>query len=182
MRARRSYRAASMADALPTLIPFAEVDPVLVEQLLDHAFGADRHGRTAYSIRDGADYLPALSFAVLDEHDLLVGTIQAFPVALTDPSGRPHPLIMVGPVAIMPERQDQGFGRALMAAQAAALDPDAPLPQVLIGDAPYYGRFGFTEAPRGWHCPGPWDPERLLVRTQNQAVLPQQGMLGPWRM
>ncbi|BBC73736.1 GCN5 family acetyltransferase [Altererythrobacter sp. B11] len=170
-----------MTGAISTLIPYAELDPALAEQLLDRAFGPNRHGRTAYLIRGDAEYLPALSFAVLDAEDYLVGTIQAFPVALADPEGRAHPMIMVGPVAVLPERQDQGYGRALMAAQASALDPQAPLPQVLIGDAPYYGRFGFTEAPRGWHCPGPWDPARLLIRGANPAVLPREGMLGPWR-
>jgi len=166
--------------ALSTLIPLDQVDPAAIEHVLDRAFGTDRHGRTAYAIREGTDWLPALSFAALDEDDALVGTIQAWPVALTDPRGRAHPLIMVGPVAILPERQDQGFGRALMAAQATALDPAAPLPQVLIGDAAYYSRFGFVEAPRGWTCPGPWDPARLLIRGANPAVLPQEGTLGPW--
>jgi predicted N-acetyltransferase YhbS len=170
-----------MADlALSTLIPLDQVDPGLVERVLDAAFGADRHGRTAYAIRQGTDWLPALSFAALDAADALVGTIQAWPVALTVPGGRRHPLIMVGPVAILPERQGQGFGRALMAAQLAAIDPAAPLPQVLIGDAPYYGRFGFVEAPRGWTCPGPWDPARLLVRGASPGTLPQEGSLGPW--
>ena len=167
--------------ALSTLIPLDQADPALVEQVLDLAFGTDRHTRTAYKIRAGTEWLPALSFAALDEAETLVGTIQAWPVALTDPAGRAHPLIMVGPVAILPGRQGQGFGRALMAAQAAALDPAAPLPQVLIGDEPYYGKFGFSEAPRGWQCPGPWEPERLLVRTVSPLVLPREGTLGPWR-
>jgi predicted N-acetyltransferase YhbS len=166
--------------AASTLIPLDQVDPTLVDAVLDHAFGPGRHERTAYKIRQGTDWLPALSFAALDNEEYLVGTIQAWPVALNDPQGRAHPLIMVGPVAIMPERQDQGFGRALMAAQAAAIDPAAAIPQVLIGDAPYYGRFGFIEAPRGWHCPGPWDPARLLIRGAAPATLPQAGMLGPW--
>jgi len=166
--------------ALSTLIPLDQVEPALVERVLDDVFGTDRHQRTAYRIRAGTDCLPALSFAALDASDTLVGTIQAWPVALTTPDGRRHPLIMVGPVAILPERQGQGFGRALMAAQAAAIDPAAPLPQVLIGDAPYYSRFGFVEAPRGWTCPGPWDPARLLVRGASPATLPQNGTLGPW--
>src|SRR6186713_1167285 len=170
-----------MADlALSTLIPLDQVDPLLVEQVLDAAFGPGRHQRTAYAIRQGTDWLPALSFAALDADDTLVGTIQAWPVALSPPEGRAHPLIMVGPVAILPERQGQGFGRALMAAQAAAINPAAPLPQVLIGDAPYYGRFGFVEAPRGWTCPGPCDPARLLVRGASAATLPPTGTLGPW--
>jgi predicted N-acetyltransferase YhbS len=168
-------------EAAPTLIPLEAVDPAMVEELLDRAFGSDRHGRTAYAIREGTDCLPALSFAALDEEGLLAGTIQAWPVALTDAQGRAHPLIMVGPVAILPALQGAGYGRMLMAAQAGARRPDAPLPQVLIGDAPYNGRIGFSEAPRGWRCPGPWQPERLLVRGADPAALPQEGMLGPWR-
>ena len=171
--------------AASSLIPLDQVDPAAVEHVLDRAFGPDRHNRTAYAIRQGTDWLPALSFAALDADDTLVGTIQAWPVALTDPAGRAHPLIMVGPVAILPERQDQGFGRALMAAQAAAIEDGrergaGALPQVLIGDPPYYGRFGFVEAPSGWSCPGPWDPARLLVRGGDAALLPTSGMLGPW--
>ena len=167
-------------NATRTLIPLEAVDPAMVEELLDVVFGPERHSRTAYAIREGTDWLPALSFAALDEEERLAGTIQAWPVALTDAQGRRHPLIMVGPVAILPGLQGTGYGRMLMAAQASALDPAAPLPQVLIGDAPYYGKFGFTEAPRGWRCPGPWEPERLLVRGADPAVLPQEGLLGPW--
>jgi len=175
-----------MADlALPSLIPLDQADAAAVERVLDAAFGPDRHKRTAYAIRKGTECLPPLCFAAFDEGGALVGTIQAFPVALTDAQGRAHPLIMIGPVAILPGRQGQGFGRALMAAQQAAADAAraegaAPLPQVLIGDEPYYGKFGYVEAPRGWRCPGPWDPARLLVRAENPAVLPREGMLGPW--
>ncbi|MEO0063483.1 MAG: hypothetical protein RLZZ08_2043 [Pseudomonadota bacterium] len=170
-----------MAQAPFTLIPLGQVDPAMVEELLDRAFGPDRFTRTASLIREGTEALPMLSFAALDANDWLVGTIQAWPVALTDPDGRAHPMVMVGPVAVLPERQGEGFGKALMAAQTQAIDPAAPLPQVLIGDAPYYARFGFSEAPRGWHCPGPWDPARLMVRGASAALLPPAGMLGPWR-
>ena len=164
-----------------TLIPLEAVDPAMVEQVLDRAFGTDRHGRTAYAIRKGTDWLPALSFAALDEAGMLAGTIQAWPIALNDAQGRAHPMIMVGPVAVLPELKHTGYGRMLMAVQSSALDPSVPLPQVLIGDAPYYSQFGFVEAPRGWQCPGEWDPARLMVRGVEPAVLPQQGMLGPWR-
>ncbi len=171
-----------MSDALPTLIPLDGVDPELIERLLDRAFGEGRQQRTAYKLREGTDYLPALSFAALDEKEMLVATIQAWPVALTDPAGRPHPMLMIGPVAVLPERQGEGFGRALMAAQAGSLDPQAPLPQMLIGDAPYYGRFGFSAEHTGkWALPGPWDPARLLARSHDPALLPVEGMLGPWR-
>lgn len=166
-----------------TLIPLDNVDPVLVEQLLDRAFEPGRHQRTAYKVRDGSDWLPALSFAAIDGEEHLVGTIQCWPVALTDPAGRAHPLIMVGPVAVLPEHQGMGYGQALMTASLSALSPDAPLPQVMIGDPEYYGRFwGFTNAyTGGWDLPGPFEQHRLLVRCANPAVLPKEGMLGPWR-
>ena len=170
----------------PTLIPLETVDPTLVEALLDSAFEPERHTRTAYKVRAGMDWLPTLSFAALDgeidgnEH--LVGTIQCWPVALTDPAGKAHPMIMVGPVAVLPELQGLGYGKALVTAALAALDPRAPLPQVMIGDPEYYGRFwGFSNAATaGWSLPGPYQQHRLLVRADNPAVLPREGMLGPW--
>ena len=165
---------------MPTIVPLSAVEPQLVEQLLDAAFEPERRQRTSYRIRDGVEWLPALSFAALDDDDWLVGSIQVWPVALRTPEAKAHPLLMVGPVAVMPGHQGEGYGKALMAASLGAIDPAAALPQVLIGDAPYYGRFGFAEAPRGWTCPGPWDPARLLVRCANSAVLPQHGSLGPW--
>jgi len=172
-----------MDDTVCTLIPLESVEPAMIEEVLDRAFGSDRFGRTAYKVREGMDWLPALSFAALDEKDMLVGTIQVWPVALTDPEGRQHPMLMVGPVAVVPKRQKEGFGQALMLAMLGALDPNAPLPQVLIGDAEYYGRFfGFTAEPTGgWDLPGPYEKERLLVRCDNPAVLPREGTLGPWR-
>lgn len=168
---------------MSTIIPLADVDPALVEELLDRAFEPGRQKRTAYKVREGTEWLPGLSFAALDEDDMLVGTIQCWPVALTDPDGRAHPMIMVGPVAVLPEQQGRGYGKALTTASLAALDPRAPLPQVMIGDPEYYGRFwGFSaEHTGGWKLPGPWEPHRLLVRCDNPAVLPREGMLGPWK-
>jgi len=165
------------------LIPLDAVDPAMVEDLLDRAFEPDRHKRTAYKVREGMDWLPALSFAALDDAGMLVGTIQCWPIALTDPAGRAHPMIMVGPVAVLPEAQGAGYGKALMTAALAAITPEAPLPQVMIGDPEYYGRFwGFSNAGTdGWSLPGPFEKHRLLARCDNPAVLPAEGTLGPWR-
>jgi len=168
---------------MTSLIPLDDVDPALVETLLDRSFEPERHLRTAYKVREGMDWLPALSFAAIDDADMLVGTIQCWPVGLTDPAGRMHPLIMVGPVAVLPEEQGRGYGKALMEATITSLSPEAPLPQVMIGDPEYYGRFwSFTAEPTPqWKLPGPWEPERLLARCDNPAVLPREGSLGPWR-
>ena len=167
---------------MSNIVPLDSIDPALIEALLDRAFEPERQKRTAYKVREGMDWLPALSFAALDEQDHLAGTIQCWPVALTPPNGRACPMIMVGPVAVLPELQGQGYGKALMSAAIAAISPEAPLPQVMIGDAEYYGRFwGFSaEHTKGWKLPGPWDPARLLVRCSNPSVLPEEGMLGPW--
>ena len=168
---------------MSAIIPLDQVSDDLIEALLDRAFEPERHKRTAYKVREGTAWLPGLSFAALDEDDHLAGTIQCWPVALTDESGRAHPMVMVGPVAVLPELQGLGYGKALMTASLAALDPRAPLPQVMIGDPEYYGRFwGFDAKPTGrWKLPGPWEPHRLLVRCENPAILPREGMLGPWR-
>lgn len=167
---------------MTTLIPLDSVDPALVEALLDRAFEPARHQRTAYKVREGTDWLSALSFAALDDERHLVGTIQCWPVALTDPAGRRHPMIMVGPVAVLPEHQGEGYGKALVTASLGVLSPQAPLPQVMIGDPDYYDRFfGFSAAHTGgWTLPGPWDPARLLCRSDRPAALPREGALGPW--
>lgn len=173
--------------AAANLIPLDNVDPALVEALLDRAFEPERHSRTAYKVREGMDWLPTLSFAAIDAADHLVGTIQCWPVALTGVGGdgkvRDHPMIMVGPVAVLPEAQGAGYGKALMTAALAALDPRAPLPQVMIGDPEYYGRFwGFSnEHTGGWDLPGAFEQQRLLARCDNPDVLPAKGILGPWR-
>ncbi|MFV0643744.1 MAG: GNAT family N-acetyltransferase [Sphingomonadaceae bacterium] len=168
------------------IIPLDAIDPLLVEQLLDEAFGPEREARTAYRIRTGMEWLPALSFAALDDDDFLAGSIQIWPVSLTDAQGRAHPLLMVGPVAVAPARQNQGYGKALMTASLEAIENiarSAPpaLPQIMIGDAEYYGQWGFSaDHTAGWRCPGPWENDRLLVRHAFPALLPQDGMLGPW--
>jgi predicted N-acetyltransferase YhbS len=148
----------------------ALADPAAVESLLDDAFGADRHGRTAYRIREGMEVIAPLSLATFDG-DRLVGTLQCWPVALDD-----VPLTLVGPVAVLPGLQRGGIGRAMMTALMEKPQPD---PLVMIGDPEYYGRFfGFSaDATQQWTVPGPVDRRRLLCRSD--IALPVAGVLGP---
>ena len=169
---------------MTNIIPLAEIDSQLVEALLDSAFGEDRHERTAYRLREGMDMLEGLSLAAVDQEKReLLGTLQCWPIALTDEEGKMHPMIMVGPVAVYPDFQREGIGRAMMAALLKEIQPDDPLPLVMIGDPEYYQRFfGFTAAGTGgWTLPGPWDPSRLLVRASAANQLPKSGTLGPWK-
>lgn len=168
---------------LLTLIPLVEIDPALVENLLDAAFGPGRAGRTAYKIRAGMNILEGLSLAAVDtKENELIGSLQCWPVGLTDDNGKIHPMIMVGPVAVYPECQGQGVGQTLMKGLLKEIQEGDSLPLVMIGDPDYYGRFFDFSAERtaGWKLPGPWEPSRLLVRAHPEAKLPEKGKLGPW--
>jgi predicted N-acetyltransferase YhbS len=167
---------------LLTLVPLAQADPPSVEALLDAAFGVDRHRRTAYRLREGTAWIPELSFAMCDG-DALVATIQCWPLALLGDDGGAGPLILVGPVAVMPGRQRDGIGRRLMEAMLAAADAGGIQDMLLIGDPEYYERFfGFTaEATGGWAVPGPVERHRLLARLADPTGWPATGTLGPRR-
>ncbi|MBD76760.1 MAG: GNAT family N-acetyltransferase, partial [Citromicrobium sp.] len=90
---------------MPTIVPIDAVPAAMHEELLDAVFGDDRTTRTAYRIREGLERLVGLSFAALDDDGYLAGTIELWPVSLTDEDGRQYPLLMVGPVAVAPSRQ-----------------------------------------------------------------------------
>ncbi len=62
---------------MANLIPLDSVDSALVDALLDRAFEPTRARRTAYKVREGVDWLPALSFAALDSEERLVGRSSA---------------------------------------------------------------------------------------------------------
>ncbi|MEM1131500.1 MAG: N-acetyltransferase [Pseudomonadota bacterium] len=167
---------------MTALYPLAQVRPELVEALLDRVFGEDRHNRTAYKVRAGSTQLDALSFAALDNNEYLVGSIQCWPVKLSADNGDEFPMIMVGPVAVDPEHQNMGIGRALMTAMLEAMSANAPLPLVMIGDPEYYGRhFAFSaKRTQQWELPGPFERERLLIKTIKGLKLPEVASLAPW--
>ena len=169
-----------MGTALITLAPLSDAQPAAVEALLDAAFGADRHGRTAYKLRAGMKVVPSLSFAAFDPAGRLVGALQSWPVALTG-NGPPVPLILVGPVAVAPDRQRDGIGRMMMNALLPAAEAAGEHALALIGDPEYYGRFfGFdADATGGWELPGPVERRRLLARLTGGRTLPRDGRLGP---
>lgn len=166
------------------LDPLARQSADAIDGLLDAAFGPDRRGRTAYAIRRGMAWLTGLSFAAMDEASgRMVGLLQSWPVALHGPDGVQTPLIMVGPVAVLPDVQGGGHGRALMdrLVEEAARITDEPL--MMIGDPDYYQRFWqFSADGTGdWQAPGPFERHRLLARPARPMghPIPRAGMLGP---
>jgi len=162
------------------IVALKNCDAQSVETLLDAAFGTDRHSRTAYMLRKGMAVIDALSFGLMAD-GALIGSVQCWPVQVAG-DGEVTSLTLVGPVAVQPDMQRDGHGHTLMHATLAAAANMADPAMVLIGDAEYYGRFGFTADATGeWELPGPWERHRLLCRNPAGHELLRQGMLGPRR-
>ncbi len=139
-----------------------------IERLLGAAFGESRWHKTSQRLRDGRVPLRELSLVALDG-DTLVGTVRLWPVVLGQ---RHRRALLLGPLAVAPERQSDGMGAALMEEairRARAANEDAV---ILVGDAPYYSRFGFAaDATTGLWLPGPVDRRRFLARELKPGAL-----------
>ncbi|MCS6986116.1 MAG: N-acetyltransferase [Sphingomonadaceae bacterium] len=159
-------------DRLPadvTIEPMAPGDRPAVDALVERCFGPERRGRTANLLRGTSAPVPGLAFVAV-ARGALVGAIRCHPVAWQAPFARPRPLLLLGPMVTAPERRGQGIGLALLARVVAELDAQA-LDCALIGDAPYYGRFGWSaDVTQEWELPGPVERHRLLLRARHPAL------------
>ena len=127
------------------------------EALLDEAFGAERFAKTCQRLRDGR--APAESLAlVARDGEALIGTLRCWRVTA---GGRAA--LLLGPLAVAGSRRSIGVGSALMREALSRAAAGGHKAVLLVGDEPYYGRFGFA-APltRGLHLPGPVDRRRFL--------------------
>jgi predicted N-acetyltransferase YhbS len=168
---------------LPNAAPFAirverASDVVAREALLDACFGANRHTRTCQRLRDGRAPAEGLALSVVRQgrQARLVGTVRLWHV-----SAGGVPALMLGPLAVDDSCRKLGVGAALMdqaLAAATALGHGAVL---LLGDAPYYARFGFSPAKTSeLALPGPFERDRLLGLELRQGALDgASGMIAP---
>lgn len=163
------------------IVPLQSISATEVEKLLDHAFGPDRFGRTAYRLRAGTHAIPELSFAMTGDNGALLGTLQSWPVMLAGSDGTQSPLIMVGPVAVEPDVQQGGIGKALMHALLDTWEKGDFPALMMIGDPEYYGRFfGFSaEGTQQWIINGPVERRRLLALARIGETLPSMGEILP---
>jgi predicted N-acetyltransferase YhbS len=129
------------------------------EALLDEAFGDTRTRKSSERLREGRLPADRLSFIAADGKRV-VGTARLWHVACT--SGQQA--LLLGPVAVAADCRSRGIGTALVRRalrEARRLGHNAI---ILVGDAPYYGRFGFTvEKTADLRLPGPFEPHRLLA-------------------
>jgi predicted N-acetyltransferase YhbS len=164
----------------PEAAPFAiraerASDVVAREALLDACFGVNRHTRTCQRLRDGRAPAEGLALSVVRQ-SRLVGTVRLWHV-----SAGAVPALMLGPLAVDHSCRQLGVGAALMDQALAAAKALGHGAVILLGDALYYARFGFSAAKTGeLSLPGPFERDRLLGLELREGSLDGAwGMIAP---
>lgn len=145
------------------------------EALLDKAFGRNRLRKTSERLREGRLPAEGLAFTSTDAKGRVIGTIRLWDVI----AGSAGQSLLLGPLAVDCSHQGRGIGAALMdhaISEAKRIGHESIL---LVGDAPYYARFGFAvEHTRSLHLPGPVVRERFLgVELQLEALDGAEGLV-----
>src|SRR3954464_11165763 len=167
MTALRNTTAALLFDAAPFAIRAERASDVDArEALLDACFGANRHMRTCQRLRDGRAPAEGLSLSAVARGNL-VGTVRLWHV-----SAGGIPALMLGPLAVEVTSRKLGVGAALMDHALAAATARGHRAVILLGDAPYYIRYGFSAAKTGaLSLPGPFERDRLLGLELREGAL-----------
>lgn len=161
-------------------VPELPSDAAGIESLLDRCFGPDRHLKTCQRLRDGQIPAEGLAFVVRGEGGAVIATLRFWETVI---GGRTRALLL-GPLAVSPDLQSRGLGGALIRHglhEAAARGHGAV---VLVGDAPYYQRFGFSgHLTAGMDLPGPVDRARFLaLELRPEALAGAAGLVAPFRV
>lgn len=155
-----------MTDLTLSIRPELPRDAEAIERLNERAFGPGRFARTAFRLREGRPADPELSFVALVA-TLLVGSVRLTPVL-----AGPGRALVLGPLAVEPAFEGRGIGSALMRASIEAATARGHGVVMLVGDLPFYGRFGFRRVKPGeLVLPGPADPARFLVLEIREGAL-----------
>lgn len=151
------------------------------EALLDRAFGPARRQKTAERLREGRIPAAGLSFAAFDDAasggtGKLAGTLRFWSVRLG-----PVDALLLGPVAVDDAQRNKGLGGRMIRRGLAAATALGHRAVILVGDAPYYSRFGFAAEPaQRLRLPGPVDPRRFLALALVPGALSRaEGLVQP---
>jgi predicted N-acetyltransferase YhbS len=174
----RKPTVATTSDTAPFVVRSERASYVVArEALLDASFGDNRHLRTCQRLRDGQAPAEGLALSAVSQ-GRLVGTVRLWHV-----SAGGVPALTLGPLAVDPSCRKLGIGRALVQRALAAAKARGHGAVLLLGDAPYYARFGFSALKTGeLRLPGPFEPDRLLgLELREGALDGAWGMIVPTR-
>lgn len=129
-----------------------------VENLYDLCFGPARTSLSSYRLRNGVPPIPRLCQTLRDTHGHLVGAIRFWPIEI---GAARTPAALLGPIAVHPTMQGEGLGDTLIRHVLEIANQNGIHRIVLVGDLPYYVRFGFETAPE-LIFPPPTNPDRVL--------------------
>ncbi|WP_298298573.1 GNAT family N-acetyltransferase [uncultured Litoreibacter sp.] len=127
-----------------------------VEALYDLSFAPGREALSSYRLRDDVAPVAGLCIVARDPDGILGGVIRYWPVSIGG-----HNALLLGPIAVHPTRQGEGLGGALMRDSLIRAGDAGWARVLLVGDAPYYGKFGFSKLDHV-HMPPPTNPDRVL--------------------
>lgn len=148
-----------------------EADWWEVEALYDLCFAPGRTALSSYRLRDGVTTVAPLCLVLRDETKTLSAAIRYWPVEVAG-----QDVLLLGPVAVHPTRQGEGLGGLLILESLAEARRLGWERVMLVGDAPYYGRFGFRKLP-DVVMPPPTNPDRVLGLALQKGAW--DGIAGP---
>jgi predicted N-acetyltransferase YhbS len=140
------------------LAPESAADLWEVEALYDTCFAPGRTALSSYRLREGVPPVAGLSLVARDGLGIVAGAIRFWPVRVGEAA-----VLLLGPVAVHPTRQGEGLGALLIQSGLERAAAQSWQRVMLVGDAPYYGRFGFSRLD-GVVMPPPTNPARVLGR------------------
>ncbi|MCZ0812980.1 MAG: GNAT family N-acetyltransferase [Pseudomonadota bacterium] len=138
------------------LSPETDEDWWEVEALYDLCFAPGREALSSYRLRDDVPPVRGLSLVARDGQGILAAAIRFWPVLVGAKKA-----LLLGPVAVHPTRQGEGLGGWLIRESLALAAAQGWERVLLVGDEPYYGRFGFHRLD-GVEMPPPTNPDRVL--------------------
>jgi predicted N-acetyltransferase YhbS len=140
-------------------------DVVARENLLDLAMGPNRRRKSSETLRRGRVPAEGLALVARDPNGHVIGTVRLWNVeAGVSRDGMPVEALMLGPLAVDGHHEGKGIGGALMRAAIGEAKTRGHGAILLVGDAPYYERFGFFAAKaRHLVMPGPFERDRFLA-------------------
>lgn len=138
-----------------------------ISRLHQTVFGPGRFVRSAYRVREGKGYLSRFC-RLAQAGERIIAALRLTPVCIGADGGA----VLLGPIAVDPAFAGKGFGRRLISEALDEMRAAGVSLVILVGDEPYYGRFGFKPVAIGQITfPGPVNPARILACELSKGAL-----------